>query len=262
MSIIPAQPNTQTPEWLFGEHLATLKKYFERLKSFRSENGQQIPLIVYYGTPSTAYRQEVQTVGKLVSEGKLNQNYNGKARLPFLNFFGSSWKRKLIREPITRPYVLRYEADKEKYLKTQVPFIFDMTVNCSLWAANYRERDDLLFKFYNLFPRNEISLPHIPDKKDPYHSGSLINIVLNEDMTDATEIEGLDERETRDVIRTDFSMQVEIQVARYGFYTDIIKKVGFDSTIKTDEEFPDDGIMYTISKDEDGNFTHTPTNYP
>jgi len=259
---LPEQPNTIEPEWLFGEHLATIRKYFQILKSYRSENGQQLQLTVYYGTPSTAYRQELQTVGKLISEGKLDQNFNGKTRLPFMNFFASSWKRKLSKEPITRPHILRYESDKEKFLKTQVPFIFEVVINCSIWSANYRERDDLIFKLYNLFPRNEISLPHLPDKNDQYKSGSLINIVLNEDMTDATEIEGLDERETRDVIRTDFTMQAEFSISRYGYYTDVIKKVGFDSTVNMEQSFPDDGILYTINKDEDNNFTHTPSNYP
>lgn len=260
---VAEQPNSQAPEWLFGEYFATIKKYFQQIKSYREENGGQIPMLVYYGTPSAAYRQEVKAVDELVAAGRLDKTFNGKARLPLLNFFGQTWKRKLGREPISRPYVIRYEADKEKYLKTMPPFVFDVTINCSIWAASYRERDDLLFKLYSMFPRNEISLPHIPDKNDPYHSGTLINIIFNEDMTDSTEIEGLDERETRDVIRTDFTMQTELSVGRYAYYTGVIKKAGFDERVMfEDDVYNGEGIMYNMTKDNDGNILHDPVGYP
>lgn len=261
----PAQPNTIQAEYLFGEYFSTIQKYFQRIKSFRSEDGQQLNLIVAYGTPAAAYRKELEAVSSLIQQQKLPETFNGKARLPFMNFFAPNWKRKLGKEPIRKPYTIRYEEDKEKYLKTIVPFIFDVTINCSLWTANYRERDDLIYKIYSMFPRNEISLPHIPNKTDPYHSGSLINITFNEDMSDTTEIEGLDERETRDVIRTDWTMQTELTVAREGYYVDVIKKVGFDSTVMSEIDptnNPDDGIMYTITKDIDDNFIHTPSEYP
>lgn len=248
----PQQPNTINPEWLFGEYFATIKKYFERIKSYRTENNVQVPLSVRYGTPAAAYRDEIQTVAKLIEDSKLDATFNGKIRLPMLNFFAQTWKRKLGREPIHNPYLIRYEKDKEKYLKTQVPFIFDVTINCSIWSASYRERDDLLFKLYSMFPRNEISLPHIPDKNDPYSSGTLINIIFNEDMTDATEIEGLDERETRDVIRTDFTMQTELAVARYGYYVGVIKKASVGETVNDGgESFDADGITYTMTQDVD-----------
>ena len=247
---VAQQPNIINPEWLFGEYFATIKKYFERVKSYRSEQDVQIPLTVRYGTPAAAYRDELQQVAKLIEDSKLDQTFNGKIRLPMLNFFAQTWKRKLGREPIHNPYVIRYEKDKEKYLKTQVPFVFDVTINCSVWAASYRERDDLIFKLYNMSPRNAISLPHVPNKNDPYSSGTLINIVLNEDMTDATEIEGLDERETRDVIRTDFTMQTELAVARYGMYVGVIKNASIGETVNDGSaSYSGDGIKYSMSED-------------
>jgi hypothetical protein len=261
---VAQQPNLINPEWLFGEYFATIKKYFERLHSYRNEQGVQIPLTVRYGTPAVAYRDELQAVAKLIEDSQLEQTFNGKIRLPMFNFFAATWKRKLGREPIHNPYVIRYEKDKEKYLKTQVPFVFDVTINCSLWASSYRERDDLLFKLYNLFPRNEISLPHVPDKNDPYSSGTLINIVLNEEMTDSTEIEGLDERETRDVIRTDFTMQTELAVARYGYYVDVIKSAAVTATLDDGGvSYADDGIKYNMIQDPDTKqISITLENYP
>jgi hypothetical protein len=59
-------------------------------------------------------------------------------------------------------------------------------------------------------------------------------------------------------------MQAEFTVSRYAYYVDVIKKAGFDSTVDNTptQKFEDDGIMYLISKDAQGNISLTPQNYP
>lgn len=210
-----AQVN-EAPLFLFGIYVIEIAKYFNTFRSFNKDDvkdlpnpnakpgekptipnpnyGQTIPLNVVYGSPKPSMR-------------KYLSRYNGMMRTPVLNFWGVDWIRRVEKEPVGVRLFSKKQAQRDgKADVFRPPMQFDVNYSFTLFTSSIQERDHILYQIYMGFPRNEISLiyqdPTNPDPDDFI----FIPLKIDYNNQDESELEGISEKETRDIIRTSFSL--------------------------------------------------------
>lgn len=210
-----AQTN-EAPLFLFGLYVVEIAKYFNTFRSFNIDDlkglpnpnakpgenpvtpnpnyGQPLPLNVVYGSPRASMR-------------KYLARNNGMMRTPVMNFYGVDWVRRVEKEPVgVRLFNKKQARETGKIEVFRPPMQFDVNYSFSLFTSSQQERDHILYQIYTSFPRNELSLiyqdPTNPDPDD------FIFIPLKIDLNaqDESELEGMSEKETRDIIRTSFTL--------------------------------------------------------
>ena len=223
------------PYFLFREYFVQIAKYFKQIKSYRiddiktevSDDGKTInnenynqlrKLQVIYGTPRAAFRSFLK-------------RHNGMMKLPVLNFVAIDLERRTDKEPTG---ARTFYVDKEKAVAhvQRPPMQFDLTYQFYLYTEGVKEREHVLYQIYTLFPRGEISLiykdPTNPDNEDYI----FMPLKLESNMADESELEGLDEKETRDVMRTQFTVHGQSIVPYPTREYPAIKSVYFIDTSK------------------------------
>lgn len=224
------------PHHLFGNYIIEIAKLFRlTFQSFKiTPTGDNLSLQVFYGTPRAAFRYWYK-------------RFNGNLQLPLLNFHGADMRRRFDKEcpniHLTVSALDHYSNTDGKVSVTYSPMHFDITYTFSLYNNSLRERDYLIHKIMQLFARGQRSLRWYPDTNNYPDIFVFMPLSLEEGITDETEIEGLDQNETRDIIRTNFTI-VSSAVVPYDIYRiPAVKTILVDSVIKSGD-FEDSNIIY------------------
>lgn len=187
------------PHNLFGNYIVEIAKLFKyRFINFQTTTAADVtPLNVYYGTPRAAFRYFLK-------------KFNGVMILPVANFFGVDYRRRFDKE-CANPHLTM--SDKRSYdpidgtvTVTKPPMHFDITYQFSIYNNTMRERDRMIHGIMQIFPRGGCSLRWFPDKEDFPWIFLFMPLRIEESFIDETEIEGLEQKETRDIIKTNFNL--------------------------------------------------------
>jgi len=191
--------NPVFPYFLFGIYIIELGKLFkDKFANFKIlPNGQDLTAQVFFGTPRAAFRHYTKKNGMIV--------------MPMINYWIVDVERKPEFEPA---YVMLY--DKASYDSTsgntqimRAPGVFNITYNVNIWNNNQRERDYMFHAIYNTFPKGEAHLIYFPDLTN--HPKTFLQMPHKMELavTDETDVEGLEQSETRDKIKTSFVIRCE-----------------------------------------------------
>ena len=222
--------NRLFPHRLFGNYIIEIAKLFQlNFRDFQATPSAPItPLQIRYGTPRAAFRYWYK-------------RFNGQMILPSMNFFGIDSRRRYDREC---PNPRLFTSDKRSYNtanKTVVvnrpPMHFEITYQFSLYNNNGRERDAMIHKIMQWFYRGQCSLRWYPDKTNYPDVFLFMPLSLEETVSDETDMEGLDEKETRDIIKTNFNI-ISQAVVPFDYL-----EIPAVSRILVDEEISDNGII-------------------
>lgn len=204
------------PHWLFGIHIFEIRKFFiDRFKAFKVNATQDntSELQVFYGTPRAAFRFQ-------------EKDNNGKIILPSLNFFIFDANRNLVK---SRPVILTNEHTINEVDGTievmRAPMHFDVNLSFNLFCNNNRERDYIMTELFQSMPLGDMWLHWFPDITNHPDINMAIPLKLDETFSDETEIEGLDMKDTRDVIRTTFQMQMQAMVPMKIYKLPVVKRI-------------------------------------
>lgn len=227
------------PYYLFGIYVTEIAKFFDdrfRNKILINDNAT-IPksLQVVYGTPRAAFRYILEQV-------------NGKINLPMMNFFSATVNRVLLRE---RPGVQiwssdSYDPETNTLAVMRSPMHFDVNFSFNLWTNNYRERDFIMHEIFQSFPMGEVSLVFFPDTSvvngrtviNDRTSYLLMPLKLDMSFNDETQIEGLDQKEVRDAIKTTFTIMSDTIVPYNCYRIPVAMGVGIISSMRDDVDDP------------------------
>lgn len=223
------------PHYLFGNYIVEIAKLFKLVfKEFKltdNENAETLSLQVYYGTPRAAFRSWYK-------------RFNGQLILPSLNFYGMDMRRRYDKECPNihlRVSAKDHYSDIDGMVSTTLPPMhFDVTYQFSMYNNSLRERDKMLHKIMQLFDRGDRSIRWYPDTENYPGIFLYMPLHLEETISDESEIEGLDQNETRNVIKTNFiivsSAVVPYDVLRIpavkNFMVDSIVKDSSDTSIQ------------------------------
>lgn len=216
------------PHFLFGNYIVEIAKLFSmRFSKFQLYGtAKELPLQVYYGTPRAAFRFWYK-------------KFNGQMLLPSLNFYGTSYHRRLDKECPNTSLELSdprsYNPADGTVAVTKPPMHYDVTYQFSIFNNNARERDALIHQILQMFPRGSCSLRWFPDPIIYPEIFLFMPLTMEDDFTDDTEIEGLPENETRDIIRTTFNI-ISSAVLPYDILRiPAVTQVFLNNNIKEDE---------------------------
>ena len=240
-------------QFLFADYILALSKWFSSFRTFKQiydpktgEYNDEIPVVIY-GQPSAAYRTLTKDLNTI----------NGKPRLPVISFFALNFTRVKERQ---NPYA-RYTSNwmKNELLEegdyasqSRAPQVWKITYNVSIWTNNNKSRDDLISKIVRRF-NTSLTLSYFPDPVTYPHHYIWMPFSMEEDITDSTEFEQLDETDTRDLIRTDFILTGESVLPLETKFYKAIKSVGIEvleSKIKTGDPDGQYRIDVISKKDE------------
>jgi hypothetical protein len=193
---------------LFGHYFLELQKFFALFTiSGTDQNDNQIKPIVMMGTPQAAFRK-INTPLSNIS-GTNPSIVNSSANLPAINFIAVDFRRVYAME---NPYV-RYSTsslytDNFGRERTNVGYSsqsWEITYQVSVWTDSYKQRDDIMSKIFTMF-RQDLTLPYYPDPiNDPKHI-LWMEFRMDESFSDDTNLEDLQEKESRKFTRSTFSI--------------------------------------------------------
>lgn len=215
------------PHNLFGNYVVEISKLFKyTFKGFKTTSTASVsPLNVYYGTPAAAFRY-------------FYNKFNGVMVLPVMNFIGVDYRRRYDKEVPSqdlRIYDKRsYNPANGTIAYMRPPMQFDVTYQFSLYNNNLRERDRMVHQIMQMFPRGGCSLRWYPDKIDYPDVFLFMPLRLEENFTDETEYDGLEQKETRDQIKTNFNIISSAVVPYDMIHIPIIHKLIIDEFIEED----------------------------
>lgn len=182
---------------LFGLYTIEIGKFFrDKFANFKLlESKESMAAQVFFGTPRAAFRYYFT-------------KFNGLIKMPMISYHMTSCTRKFEYEP-TNVFLW----DKENYDPvtgtTQVmkaPGVFELTYSVNIFNNSYRERDYMMHTIFNAFPKRETHLIYFPDLVNAPETYLQMPLRIEEGFTDETEIEGLEQKETRDTVRTTLSL--------------------------------------------------------
>ncbi len=220
------------PYHLFGVYILEIAKFFsERFKNQVKWDDATLPrtLQVIYGTPREAFRFMIQQI-------------NGKVTLPMLNFWTADMNRVMTMERLGTVMWSKesFDPNTNTIAIMRSPMHFDVTFSFNLWSNTIRERDSIIHDMLQSIPYGEISLVYFPDTSvingktviNDRNSYLLIPIKLDPKITDETAIEGLDMKETRDAIKTVFTITAHAIVPYNIYRVPIAMSVGVVSKMQ------------------------------
>lgn len=225
--------------FLFGSYLINISEFFKRFKSFRIAdidkfgNKTYEHLRVVYGMPQAAYR-------KIHLEQK-----NKVSKLPILNFWCADFERLVSREnpfcrvPLRGKWVKegknRYNGDTTYVGVTNDPQSWDLSIQVSLWTSSQKERDDLMSKILMSFKGGTLYIPWNPDPLD-VNDVYWQEIRMEPNFNDETEVEGLDEKDVGNLVRTSFNIKTTTTLPYFIFWIPAIKSIQLnDETFITND---------------------------
>lgn len=190
------------PHYLFGHYVIQIAKLFKySFSDFQQTDTAVVrPLQVFYGTPREAFKSALE-------------KNNGQMVLPSLSFYGADYTRRWDKEPANPNLRISnansYDPITGKIIGIRPPMQFDVSYQFSMFNNNMRERDKMLHQMFMMFPKGEASIRWYPDPIQYDTSFLFMPLKWDQQVTDATEIEGLTSKETRDIIKTTFNIKSE-----------------------------------------------------
>lgn len=215
------QQNGSGYHFLFGQYFMSIAKYMAQFTSFRTERSvvgstTEVPekLRVIYGTPSAAFRRIYQSDASKTGAVAANApQVNGKPNLPVFNFFCVDFRRDFtaengfVRLMGNKDNIWRDDTAKTNAIM-KAPQQWDLVLGCSIWTDTYKTRDDMMGKILLSFNAGDLYIPYQPDPVRFPDEVSWVYIRMDESVSDETEIENMPEKETKDIIRTNFSWKM------------------------------------------------------
>lgn len=240
--------------FLFGDYFIELSRFFANFKanivSYEDKNNYKIityPMIVMLGSPTAAYRR-LESISNNTKDGKME---NKMQKFPLLNFIPTSFDRVVGMEV---PYARRFTYVNNNYTRVDADIQrWNITYQTSLWTSSYRMRDDILSKIFRAFPAGEMALRHYPDPNDPKKFFNM-EFKLEGSFSDTTDLETLDPKEARDIIRTDFTITGPAVLPYENHNINNVKYIDLAfNTVEQVNEF-----TYRFEFDKDGNMLYLP----
>ena len=192
--------------FLFADYFLALSKWFAGFTTHRQDYNPQTgtssiekPRVIY-GQPSAAFRKFREDTDSI----------NGRVKLPVISFFASSFRRiKERQNPYARysNHLLRLE-DSSLVGESRAAQVYEINYNVSIWTNGNKSRDDLVSRILRSF-NTTLTLSYFPDAVKYPNDFIWMPFKLEDDINDATDLEVLEERETRDIVRTDFTITGE-----------------------------------------------------
>lgn len=147
---------------------------------------------VAFGTPRTAF----------VENAKTN---NGKVLLPMVNYHLTSSDRDQSNayEPINGFLFDKSTYDPADGTRFCMPFPsrYNLNYNVSIWGNSYRELESMMHALIQSFTRGETHLKWQPNAATHPDVFLLTRLTWDGMWSDDTDLEGLDPKETRDVVK-------------------------------------------------------------
>lgn len=246
--------NTTNFNFLFGDYFIELSRFFANFSttvvSFEGKNEYKTvnyPMIVMLGSPTAAFRR-LDSISNNTQDGK---NTNKMQKFPLLNFIPTSFDRVVGMEV---PYARRLTRVSNDFTRVDYDIQrWNITYQTSLWTSSYRMRDDILSKIFRSFPAGEMALRHFPD---PNNQKYFLNMEfkLEGSFSDTTDLETLDPKETRDIVRTDFTITGPAVLPYENHNVNNLKYI--DLAFNTYEKINE--FTYHFEFDKDGNMLYLP----
>ena len=107
---------------------------------------------------------------------------------------------------------------------TNDPQSWDLSLQCSLWTSTYKTRDDFMAKILISFKGGTLYLPWLPDPLDT-DDVYWQEVRMDMNFSDETEVEGLDEKDPRAIIRTTFNLKTTVTLPYFIFWIPAIKSI-------------------------------------
>ena len=247
--------NSTNFNFLFGDYFIELSRFFATFSttiiSQESEDEYKYityPMIVMLGSPTAAYRR-LESVSNNTTKGK---SENKMQKFPLINFIPTSFDRAIGMEV---PYARRFTMVSNDYTRVDRDIQrWNLTYQMSLWTSSYRMRDDILSKIFRSFPAGEMALRHFPD---PANQSYFFNMEfkLEGSFNDSTDLESLDVKEVRDIVRTDFTITGPAVLPYENYNINNIKYI--DLSIYRQEVV--NGLKYHFEFDKNGNMLYIPS---
>lgn len=186
--------------FLFADYFLALSKWFSNFTTYREDydpvsqtKSIERPRVVY-GQPSAAFRKMREDRDSL----------NGRIKLPVISFYASTFRRIKERQ---NPYATYsnsvLKAASGLVGQSRAAQVYEITYNISVWTNGNKSRDDLISRIVRAF-NTSITLSYFPDPVAYPNDWIWMPFKIEDDITDATDLEVLDEKDTRDITRTDF----------------------------------------------------------
>lgn len=193
---------------LFGHYFLELQKFFALFTiSGIDQNNNQIKPIVMMGTPQAAFRK-INT--PLSNISPTNPSIiNNSSNLPAINFIAVDFRRVYGMENpyarISTDIIKKSALGREYVLETYSPQSWEITYQVSVWTDSYKQRDDIMSKILTMF-YHDLTIPYYPDPVNYPQSRLWMELRMDESFSDDTNLEDLQEKESRKFIRTTFSL--------------------------------------------------------
>jgi hypothetical protein len=253
-----ASNNISNFNFLFGDYFIELSRFFATFSasviSYEGTNEYKYityPMIVMLGSPTAAYRR-LQNITNNTQEGK---EENKSQKYPLINFVPTNFDRVVGMEV---PYARRLTRMSNNYTRIDRDIQrWNITYQMSLWTSSYRMRDDILSKIFRSFPAGEMALQHYPNPDNPGYYYNM-EFKLEGGFNDSTDLESLDQKQTRDTIRTDFTISGPAVLPYENNTVGNIKYVDFSfNRVETIDKF-----QYKFEFDENGDMIYKPLYTP
>ena len=206
----------------FGIYFLELGKYFkDKFKSFQIvKGGNELTCQVFFGTPRAAFRY-------------FYKRFNGVEQLPMINYHNTSTSRRPeFEKPNAHVYSQKsYNPITHKYEAMRAPMRFDLSYSVMMWNNNYRERDYMIHALLSDFRQGVLNLVYYPDMDNYPDSFLVMPVKMEGEMNDETEIEGLEPEQTRDKIRTSFTLSGEAFLPFESYEVGAVEWVGVDVSL-------------------------------
>ena len=174
-----------------------------------------------------------------------------------LNFVGIDYRRRFDKEYPGRGLYISdqrtFNPETGTVAAMEPPMHFEITFQFSIYNNSNRERDKMLHKIFQMFPRGGCSLLWYPDPDNHPNVFLYMPLRIDETFVDETDIEGLDEKETRDIIKTNFNIVSSAVVPYDVIEFPAVSRVLIDHDLT--EEYSD-GTIITINNSIEGNAFH------
>jgi len=233
------------PQYLWGIYVLELYDFFKVHFQTIKWNNEMTPLTlqIVYGTPRAAFRY-------------LQNKFNNKIVLPMLNFWEAENQRDKTRERIGIHIwdPDSYDPVTKTVAMTRAPMHYDVTWSFNLWTNTLRERDCIIHELLQCFPLGEMSLVYFPDTSivngqkviNDKTSYLLMPLKLSDNIANETNIEGLEMKETRDAIKTTFTISAHTIVPFNVYRVPVYDKIYIGSEMQV---YDGDNVVDVI-KDE------------
>lgn len=219
-----AAPQIQQPDFLFGHYFVEMAKWLAKFQGY-NQNAETQYLQVLYGVPSAAWRKVTQTT-------------NGVMNLPVINFFVADFKQDFSMENPFASHTGSWANDNVKKLtsRERAPQHWDLTYSVNLWTSSLTTRDDLMGKIMRQFQAGHLALKFYPDTTRWPNVFMWMPIYFDGSFQDATNVDDVPGKETRDVIRTTFNLRGHCVLPYYSKIVPRIEKIQLDETVRADIE--------------------------